>query len=144
MDKGVFGMLKRLCQYSGCDEISEPGHTYCKTHLVESQKKHREWLENHNKKKPFENAVRTNNYNNSEWRRLRREVLERDGYRCCQCGAISEECGYPLEIHHIIPPKGNKELFYDINNCVTLCKWCHARITQQEIINNKSISFTKK
>ena len=143
MVEEVFGMLKRICQYSGCNNIAEPGHTYCKTHLLDSQKKHREWLESHNKKKPFENAVRTNNYNNSEWRALRMKVLKRDNYQCRQCGATKEECGYQLEVHHIIPPKGNKELFYNIDNCVTLCKWCHARITQQEIINNKSISFTK-
>ena len=55
-------MLKRLCQYSGCNEMAEPGHTYCSKHLAESQKKHQEWVKNHNKKKPFENAVRTNNY----------------------------------------------------------------------------------
>ena len=138
MDKGVFGMLKRICQYSGCNEMAEFGHTYCKAHLVESQKKHQEWLKDH-KKKPFENATRTNNYNNAEWRRLRMEVLKRDGYQCCQCGATAAESGYPLEIHHIIPPKGNTQLFYDINNCIVLCKVCHARITQQEIMNNKSI-----
>ena len=67
------------------------------------------------------------------------EVLKRDGYQCSQCGATAEESGYPLEIHHIIAPKGNKELFYDINNCIVLCKWCHARITQQEIMENKTI-----
>lgn len=129
-------MLKRICQYSGCDEMAEPGHTYCTKHLVESQKKHEEWLKNHKKKKPFENAARTNNYNTSEWRALRREVLKRDGYQCCQCGATAAESGYPLEIHHIIPPKGNKELFYDIGNCITLCKFCHARITQKEVHEN--------
>ena len=138
MDKGVFGMIKRICQYSGCDEMAEPGRTYCAKHLVESQKKHQEWLENH-KKKPFENAIRTNNYNTVEWRALRKEVLKRDGYQCQQCGITQEESGFPLEIHHIIPPKGNRELFYNIDNCVTLCKWCHARITQQEIMENKSI-----
>ena len=138
MVEGVFGMIKRICQYSGCDEMAEPGHTYCAKHLVESQKKHQEWLENH-KKKPFENAIRTNNYNTVEWRALRKEVLKRDGYQCQQCGITQEESGFPLEIHHIIPPKGNRELFYDIDNCVTLCKWCHARITQQEIMENKSI-----
>ena len=131
-------MMKRLCQYSGCDEMSEPGHTYCAKHLVENKKKHKEWLENH-KKKPFENAIRCNNYNNSEWRRLRMEVLKRDNYQCCQCCATAEESGYPLEIHHIIPPKGNAQLFYSIDNCVTLCKICHSRITQQEIIENKTI-----
>ena len=132
-------MIKRICQYSACNEIAEPGHTYCAKHLVESQKKHQEWLKSHNKKKPFENATRTNNYNNAEWRALRRKVLEKDNYQCCQCGITAEESGFPLEIHHIIPPKGDKQLFFDINNCVVLCKWCHARITQQEIMENKSI-----
>ena len=126
-------MLKRICNYSSCNEMAEPGHTYCAKHLAESQKKHEEWLKNHNKKKPFENAVRTNSYNNAEWRALRKEVLKRDGYCCCQCGATAAESGFPLEIHHIIPPKGNKELFFDINNCVTLCKVCHSRITQEEV-----------
>ena len=136
-------MLKRICQYSGCNEFTESGHIYCAKHLVESQKKHQEFLKNNNKKKPFENATRSNNYNNAEWRALRKEVLKRDNYQCRQCGATSEGSGYPLEIHHIIAPKGNKELFFDINNCATLCKLCHARITQQEIMENKSISFTK-
>ena len=139
MVEEVFGMLKRICQYSGCNEMAENGHAYCEKHLAESHRKHQEWLKSHNKKKPFENATRANNYNNAEWRALRREVLKRDGYQCCQCGITAAESGYPLEIHHIIPPKGNKELFFDINNCATLCKLCHARITQQEIIDNKSI-----
>ena len=132
-------MKKKICQYSGCNEFAEPGHTYCEKHLVESQKKHKEWLENHNKKKPFENAARCNNYNNAEWRSLRKEVLERDGYQCRQCGATADESGFPLEIHHIIPPKGNAQLFYDVNNCVTLCKFCHARVSQAEVRENKSI-----
>ena len=113
--------------------MAEPDHTYCTKHLQEKKKKHQEWLENH-KKKPFENASRTNSYNNAEWRNLRKEVLKRDGFQCQQCGATAEESGYPLEIHHIIPPKGNKELFYDVNNCVALCKLCHTRITQEEVI----------
>ena len=89
MVEGVFGMLKKLCQYSGCNEMAEPGHTYCAKHLAESQKKHKEWLENH-KKKPFENAARSNNYNNAEWRLLRKEVLERDNYQCRQCGITAD------------------------------------------------------
>ena len=128
-------MLKKLCQYSGCNEMAEPGHTYCAKHLVESQKKHKEWLQNHNKKKPFENAVRTNNYNNAEWRNLRREVLERDNYQCCQCGITKEESGYPLEIHHIIPVAqwgGN-----DINNLMLLCQDCHKIIDKESFEKNK-------
>ena len=134
-------MLKRICQYSGCNCFAEPGHTYCAKHLAESQKKHQEWLENH-KKKPFENAARTNNYNNAEWRKLRKQVLERDNYQCQQCGATAAESGFPLEVHHIVAAKGNKELFYNLNNCVTLCKYCHARVTQQEVReNNKANGY---
>ena len=51
-------MLKRICNYSGCNEMAEPGHTYCKKHLAESQKKHQEWMQN-NKKKNEENAMMT-------------------------------------------------------------------------------------
>ena len=130
-------MIKRLCQYSGCNCFAVEHHIYCEKHLAESQKKHQEWLQNHNKKKPFENAIRTNDYNNAAWRKLRLEVLKRDGYCCQQCGITQKESGFPLEIHHIICPKGNKELFFDINNCVTLCKACHARITQEEVRENK-------
>ena len=137
MVEGVFRMLKRICQYSGCDEMTEPGHTYCAKHLAESQKKHEELLENHKNKKPFENSIRTNSYNSAEWRNLRREVLKRDNYQCQQCGATAEESEFPLEIHHVSPPKGNRELFFDINNCVTLCKFCHARITAEEVRENK-------
>lgn len=139
MVEEVFGMLKKICNYSGCDCFAESGHTYCAKHLDESQKKHEELLKDRNKKKLFENAVRTNNYNNAEWRALRKEVLKRDCYQCCQCGATAAESGFPLEIHHIIPPKGNKELFYNIGNCVTLCKRCHARVTAEEIRENKTM-----
>ena len=133
-------MLKRICQYSGCNEMAVEHHTYCAKHLAESQAKHQEWLENHKdkgKKKPFENATRTNNYNNAEWRALRKAVLKRDNYQCQCCGATAAESGFPLEIHHVIPPKGNRELFYDLNNCVTLCKYCHLRITQAAVRENK-------
>ena len=130
-------MIKRLCNYSGCNEIAVEHHIYCAKHLAESQKKHEEYLENKQKKKPFANAIRFNDYNNTEWRKLRKKILERDGYRCQCCGATAEETGFALEVHHIICPKGNKELFLDINNCVTLCHACHVRETQREVMENK-------
>ena len=116
--------------------MAVPGHTYCSKHLAESQKRHQEWLESHKESKPFQNAIRTNNYNTWAWKKLRKEVLERDNNQCRQCGMTKEESGYPLEIHHIDPPKGNDDLFYNADNCVTLCKICHARITQIETMEN--------
>ena len=84
-------MIKKLCQYSACNEMAVPGHTYCSKHLAESQKRHQEWLESHKESKPFQNAIRTNNYNTWAWKKLRKEVLERDNNQCRQCGMTKED-----------------------------------------------------
>jgi 5-methylcytosine-specific restriction endonuclease McrA len=49
---------------------------------------------------------------------LRRQVLERDGWRCQLCGRSAE-----LQIHHVRfrSRLGNDEL----NNLITLCVRCH-------------------
>ena len=124
-------MITKLCISPGCGLFAEPGHNYCKKHLEESIKRRQEWEKEHN---PFKNAKRNNSafYRKKEWKEIRKQVLENYGDRCCLCGKTEEQSGYPLEIHHKIPPKGNKELFLDSDNCVPLCKLCHARITQQE------------
>ncbi|MGP1475464.1 MAG: HNH endonuclease [Treponema sp.] len=125
-------MIKTLCIFPGCGLLAETGHRYCKKHLEESQKKRQEWEKEN--RKPFRNAKRTNTafYNTTEWRKLRKQVLETYGNKCFICGKTKEESGYPLEIHHKIPPKGNKDLFFDLENCIVLCKICHAKITQKE------------
>src|ERR1700681_4926597 len=50
--------------------------------------------------------------------RLRREVLERDGWRCQRCG-----CSKNLDVHHIIR---RSALGDDAEtNLITLCRKCH-------------------
>lgn len=130
-------MIHRLCQASGCNDYAVPGHTYCEKHLAESQARREAWLEEHKHKehKPFWNAERSNPfYNTYKWRQLKQKIIKRDQV-CQQCGITAEESGYPLEVHHIIPPRGDEELFFDGSNCVALCKLCHARITAAEIKN---------
>ena len=51
------------------------------------------------------------------WEQLRRQSLERDGYRCRRCGKRPRK----LDVHHIIPwgvAQSHKDL-------VTLCSGCH-------------------
>lgn len=55
-----------------------------------------------------------------EWAK---KVKERDGNVCKICG--STKC---LHAHHIIPRRKNKELWYDLNNGITLCNSCHAKV----------------
>jgi 5-methylcytosine-specific restriction endonuclease McrA len=52
------------------------------------------------------------------YERLRREVLERDGWRCQHCGRMSE-----LQVHHI---RSRSSLGDDnLDNLITLCCDCH-------------------
>ena len=50
------------------------------------------------------------------WGRIRKRVLERDSYRCRDCGA-----GPPLEAHHIDHDRSND----DLANLKALCTSCH-------------------
>jgi ATP-dependent DNA helicase RecQ len=56
------------------------------------------------------------------WQVVRRIVLERDGWRCRECGEQAPRG--ELDVHHLIPRSAGGE---DVaSNCVTLCDGCHA------------------
>jgi ATP-dependent DNA helicase RecQ len=57
--------------------------------------------------------------NPEEYDTLRRQVLERDGWRCQNCGSAMN-----LQIHHLKP---RSKLGHDeISNLLALCAGCHA------------------
>lgn len=55
-----------------------------------------------------------------EWRR---QVLERDGHKCVQCGSL----GPYFHVHHIVPWKKSVKLRFEVSNGKTLCASCHAK-----------------
>ena len=62
-----------------------------------------------------------------DWPRLRRQVRERDGFRCRSCGIT--ESGQAFHVHHVTPfrlflspAQANQQ-----SNLVTLCPACHRR-----------------
>lgn len=62
----------------------------------------------------------------AEYKQWRKDVYERDGYRCIVCGA--EGNGKNLEAHHIVPLSiliRNKKSLFDLSNGQTLCSDCH-------------------
>ena len=60
------------------------------------------------------------------WARVRRSILERDGYRCAKCGRAGR-----LEVDHVTPlDHGGAAL--DPNNLQTLCRDCHIEKTYRE------------
>jgi 5-methylcytosine-specific restriction endonuclease McrA len=52
------------------------------------------------------------------YRRLMKRVLERDGWRCQECGALEN-----LQVHHRI--KRSAQGDDALGNLVTLCAYCH-------------------
>lgn len=112
-----------LCRQAGCNQVSD--EPYCPKHRNRPKKNWRDA-----KTAPFANAVRSNQglYETPRWRQLRAKIIERDGHRCCRCGRPDN-----LQVHHRRPPRGNEEIFFDENNCETVCRFCHATETASEI-----------
>ena len=69
-----------------------------------------------------------------KWAPIRRAVLERDGYRCVQCGKAGR-----LEVDHIVPLHlGGAP--YDMRNLQTLCRTpCHFAKSRRERMGDKAI-----
>ena len=61
----------------------------------------------------------------------KREVKQRDGYACRACGET-----IPLHAHHIKPRSKYPELALELDNGITLCGNCHARLTGREESTN--------
>jgi 5-methylcytosine-specific restriction protein A len=61
------------------------------------------------------------------WRILRAAILERDGWRCTDCGARG-----PLEVHHELRVKDHPEAAFDPATLKSLCRACHTRRTRIE------------
>jgi len=68
------------------------------------------------------NLLERNRKEAIEWRK---SVFERDDYACQLCG---DNKGHNLNAHHIKHWAKYKELRFDINNGITLCKNCHIKI----------------
>ena len=65
-----------------------------------------------------------NRHHQQGYANWRRRVFDRDGYTCQNCGKTN--CF--LEAHHIISWKDSIEKRFDIDNGITLCKECHAKL----------------
>lgn len=55
---------------------------------------------------------------------LKNTVRDRDGRVCIECGVSEVELGYLLSVHHLDCNKKNNQ----IDNLVSLCKKCHAKV----------------
>lgn len=64
-------------------------------------------------------------YKESQWKAFRQSVIELDGYKCHQCGRSKDEV--VLQVHHLEYKSGLKAWEYPTEDCITLCRGCHAQ-----------------
>jgi hypothetical protein len=72
-------------------------------------------------------ADRSNDSAYAEWRR---QVWERDGFKC---KITDPNCAGRIEAHHILPWRDFPELRYQTNNGITLCHHHHPRARAAEM-----------
>lgn len=108
-------MAKKMCKAPGCVNYREEGSNYCLKH----RDREVDWW------KKFPDTPWNDLYRSPEWIELRREVLNEQP--TCPCGAKA------TEVHHIIPHRGNLELFFNKDNLIGLCHKCHCIETSKEI-----------
>lgn len=63
-------------------------------------------------------------YSKAKWRKIRKEILDRDSHKCISCGITSDKKGF-LQVNHILPRQlGGLDV---PKNLETLCKVCHSK-----------------
>ena len=65
------------------------------------------------------NALKKKLYSEN-WDNIRRQVYQRDGYRCALCGKKEK-----LHAHHIVPVKISRD--NSLSNLVSVCNKCHRK-----------------
>ncbi len=116
--------LKPCCK-AGCRHFALPGKSMCQEHYdawmkIQQAKRnaHRDSIE------PYRQQSQERGYNN-RWRKARKQYLLEH--------PICAMCGQPAtDVDHIVPHKGDMELFWDTENWQPLCHKCHSKKTWYE------------
>lgn len=72
-------------------------------------------------------------YNDPKWKRKRRKILRRDGYRCRECRRYGRN-REATEVHHVKHVDEWPELAYKDENLVSLCHACHNKMHPEKAI----------
>jgi len=74
----------------------------------------------------------------THWRLMRRKVLERDGYKCQDCGkCLKDKPSWFTEVHHVVPRcKGGTD---HPSNLKTLCVVCHRNYTEELLCERREL-----
>ena len=76
-------------------------------------------------------------YKHPEWQKKRLEILQRDEFRCLNCGEKEKE----LHVHHCYYEKDKKAWNYPGKCYITLCHVCHEKWHRLKNSIDKNLSL---
>ena len=103
----------RPCRYPGCPGLCEQGQVFCKDHM--------EWSGDR-----LRGGADARGYN-AKWKSARLCYLRRHPL-CVLCQRKGRLTPATV-VDHIVPHRGDEELFWDNKNWQPLCKSCHDKKT---------------
>ena len=142
------------CLTNGCSNRVKMGQTYCETcqskkvqcitpgcHNMVTKRDHsnychrcREIRRGERERERGQNSGR-GEYAKKSWKDLRKSKLLRDPL-CEECQRVGRTA-LASKVDHIVPHRGDLQLFYDWDNLQSLCESCHNRKSAQEKLYNK-------
>lgn len=112
---------KRLCKAPGCRNLVPVGTgALCEEHGQEYQRK----VENR-RQSSYDRGY------NTRWRKVRKMFLTRNPL-CVSCLKEHQRETLATVVDHIVPHRGDYDLFWDESNWQSLCARCHGRKTAKE------------
>ena len=114
-------MKTKICMKAGCGRAAINGKDFCTKHIaLQAQRDNRKLFTKRGKSSEYHRL-----YESAEWRKRRAAFLKK--YPTCFI------CGKPATIaDHIVPHRGDLNLFYDDSNLQPMCQSCHSRKTMRE------------
>ena len=116
-------MAMKPCSQYGCKQFVKTGQRFCNDHKSSRLKTSRKNMPEYRKW-----------YSKKDWMRSRISFLKQNPL-CVQCQKNGKvEPAWIVD--HVIAHKGDKELFWNVDNWQALCKSCHDRKTYYETLGN--------
>jgi len=110
---------KKPCRQSGCPNLTDNRSGYCNQH----QKDYR-------RQQDINRDTSNERGYTYRWQKARRRFLTQHPL-CVVCQSIDQVTAATV-VDHIIPHKGNQELFWDESNWQPLCKFHHDQKTGRD------------
>jgi 5-methylcytosine-specific restriction protein A len=113
-----------MCNATGCRKLVN--EKYCSKHAAEKQEKGLSKRKMYDKNRPSYYGW----YDTARWKLVREKVLFAFPF-CAMCAKLGGNSLSTI-VDHIVPHKGNVELFWDLENLQGLCAHCHSVKTSKE------------